>query len=323
MKVMARHGLFLTVAFLVAGGVAAAQRLQGPVAVVTTAAPVFLHPDDSMTPLRELPAETIVHVQQTRGDWLQVSFYDKQFGTRIGWMQSRVLSVHRSEPAEVGVPATATLPRDETPTRRAEPDRPAPRPADAESPRRNTPAVRGFGSFAFDKESARETFEAVLGSNSIRSFGGGVQVTNLGGGLFAEASFERSSDTGERVFVFEENVYPLGIPLTVTQTPIDVAGGWRFATRDRVTPYVGGGVTFMRYQETSDLPETDDDLDVRKTGFVAFGGVEFSVARWVHIRGEARYRHINNVLGTDGVSGELGETTLGGIGGSLKVVIGR
>ena len=189
--------------------------------------------------------------------------------------------------------------------------------------RRNTLAVRGFGSFAFDKEAARESFAAVLGSDSIRSFGGGVQVTNLVGGLFAEASFEHSSDTGERVFVYGGDTYRLGIPLQITQTPIDVAGGWRFATSDRLKPYFGGGVTFMRYQETSDLPEPDDDLDVRETGYMAFAGLEVMAARWVHIRAEGRYRHINNLLGTGGASGEFGETTLGGIGGSLKIVIGR
>jgi opacity protein-like surface antigen len=326
MKVITKRTLVLMVFLLATAISSAAQRLQGPTGVVTANAPVFLRPDASRTPLRELPAKTIVYIQETRGDWVQVTFDDSQFGPRIGWMEQRFVSFRSpNPPTEADKPTTATRPPVAAPAARSEPDPPAPQPADVEPPRsrRDPLAVRGFGSFAFDKETARESFAAVLGSDSIRSFGGGVQVTNLVGGLFAEASFERSSDTGERVFVFGENVYGLGIPLRITQTPFDVAGGWRFAASERFKPYVGAGVTFMRYEETSDLPEADDDLDARETGYMAFAGLEIRAARWVHIRGEGRYRHIDNLLGAGGASGEFGETTLGGIGGSLKIVIGR
>ena len=326
MKVIARHALVLIVFTLATETSTAAQRLQGPIGVVTANAPIYLLPDRSRTPLRELPAKTIVYVQETRGDWVQVTFDDSQFGPRMGWMERRFVAVRSPNPATpADEPATAPRPPVQAPEARGEPDRSTSRPADVEPPRsrRDPLAVRGFGSFAFDKATARESFMAILGSDSIRSFGGGVQVTNLVGGLFAEASFEHTSDTGERVFVFEEDVYRLGIPLRITQTPIDVTGGWRFVASDRLKPYLGGGVTFMRYEETSDLPEPDDDLDVRETGYIAFAGIEVMAARWLHIRAEGRYRHIDNLLGTGGASGEFGETTLGRIGGSLKIVIGR
>ena len=326
MKGMAMHSLLLMGLILASATTSAAQSLRGPTGVVTTEAPVFALPDASRVPLRKLPANTTVYIQDTRGGWLQVTFSDSQFGPRIGWMEQRFVSVHAPSPAaETDKPPVRAVPPAKAPVANAEPDRPAPPHPGSESPRstRKALGLRGFGSFAFDKEAARESFAAILGSDSIRSFGGGVQVTNLVGGLFAEAAFEHSSETGERVFVFEDDVYKLGIPLEITQTPIDLAGGWRFDTSDRFKPYLGAGVTFMRYQETSDLPEPDDDVDVREMGYMAFAGLEVMAARWVHIRGEARYRRIDNVLGDGGASGEFGETTLGGIGGSLKIVIGR
>ena len=164
---------------------------------------------------------------------------------------------------------------------------------------------------------------AVLGADALRSWGAGVQVANLWRGLFAEAAVERSSDTGERAFVYGGEIYKLGIPLRVTQTPLDVAGGWRFVTKSGITPFVGGGLTFMRYEETSDLPEPEDDLDSREMGYIALGGLEVRASRWVHIRAEIRYRRINNILGIAGASGEFSETELGGVGGSFKIVLGR
>ena len=64
MKVMAKHALVLMVSILATATLSAAQSLQGPSGVVTNSAPVFLLPDASRTPLRELPAKTIVYIQE-------------------------------------------------------------------------------------------------------------------------------------------------------------------------------------------------------------------------------------------------------------------
>ena len=114
--------------------------------------------------------------------------------------------------------------------------------------------LRVFGTFAVDRMAATESFDAVTGSPVILGYGGGVQVTNLWGGLFVEASVERSAADGERVFVDDDEVFPLGIPLEITMTPIDAVVGWRSA-QGRVKPFVGGGATFFGYRETSDFAD--------------------------------------------------------------------
>ena len=182
--------------------------------------------------------------------------------------------------------------------------------------------LRVFGTFAVDRMAATESFDAVTGSPVILGYGGGVQVTNLWGGLFVEASVERSAADGERVFVHDDEVFPLGVPLEITMTPIDAVVGWRSA-QGRVKPFVGGGATFFGYRETSDFAENGDDVDESKVGFVIMGGAEVALARWIHLRGDLRYRQVNDVLGVAGVSAAFDEDRLGGFGAAVKLVIGR
>ncbi len=170
---------------------------------------------------------------------------------------------------------------------------------------------------------ATDSFTAITGSDSVGSFGGGVQVTNLWRGLFAEVSVERASVDGERVFVHGGEVFSLGIPLKLTTRPVDVIGGWRSQAVGRYTTFVGAGMTFVSYEETSDFADADENVNEHYRGIVALGGVEVYVWRWVHVRGEVRYRRVYDVLGIGGVSAEFGETRLGGFGGGLKVVVGR
>jgi hypothetical protein len=56
-------------------------------AVLTADAPVFLRPDSSLTPLRQLPSNTRLRVLEEAGDWLRVEFDDRQFGRRVGYVQ--------------------------------------------------------------------------------------------------------------------------------------------------------------------------------------------------------------------------------------------
>ena len=126
----------------------------------------------------------------------------------------------------------------------------------------------------------------------------------------------------ERVFVFDNEIFPLGIPLKIKQLPLDLTGGWRFPLGP-VTPFAGGGVTFLRYDETSDFADDEERIREWNTGFVALAGVEVRVASNVHVRGDVRYRRLNDAIGVGGVSEEFGESTLGGTGISLKVVFGR
>ena len=182
--------------------------------------------------------------------------------------------------------------------------------------------MRVFGGGAFNRMSANESFDAVAGSATVWSYGGGLQVINLWRGLFIEGAVERSTVDGERVFVFGDEVFPLGIPLKVTMLPIDAVLGWRFG-HSRITSYLGGGLTVFTYEETSDFADADENLDKQYLGFVVMGGVEVSATRWLHLRGDLRYRQANDALGVGGVSAQFDEDRLGGFGVGLHLVVGR
>ena len=279
---------------------------------VSVAGPVFLLPDATRTPLRTLPVGTIVRIGEIRGDWVQVTFNDGALGARTGWMERKFLTIGPTKEAPPPAKPPAVLP----PSAQT---RPRPVPARAVEPVRG----RAFGSVMFDWMSASESFNAITGDDRVTSYGGGVQAVNAWRGLFVEASVEYSKLDGERVFVLDDEVFPLGIPLEIEMLPIDIVGGWRQKVANRVYAYGGGGVTLLFYKETSEFADEDENIDERYTGFVVMGGVEVGIAKWVHARGEVRFRSISDVLGVGGVSEAFDETTLGGVGFGVKVVFGR
>jgi opacity protein-like surface antigen len=148
-------------------------------------------------------------------------------------------------------------------------------------------------------------------------------VTNLWRSVFADVAASQTSLDGERVFIDDAGtVFELGIPLEVTMRPIDVAAGWRFGF-GRVSPYVGAGVTFLTYGETSDLSEGGEDVDESGTGALVLGGVDVQVWRWVFAGGEVRYRRVSGILGEGGVSAHFGEDNAGGVSAAVRISIGR
>jgi hypothetical protein len=282
------------------------------VGVVNVAAPIFLRPDASRTPLRVLDPGTRLEILDVQEDWIQARFPDANLGPRVGWIERRAVTIRGPEPAPVEVPGKA-------PAKPPQPAKPAVKPPVPYGPL----GVRGFATLAFDRMLAEDSFEAITGSSALTSFGGGVQVTNIWQGLFAEVSAERSSADGERVFVDNGDVFPLGIPLEVTTTSTDIVGGWRWRPVGRYTGFAGGGITFVSYEETSDFAGGDEDVDERQQGFVLLGGVEVAITPWLHLRGEMRYRQVNDILGVGGVSAEFDENKLGGFGGGVKLAVGK
>lgn len=276
-------------------------------AVVSTAGPVYVLPDDSRTPLATLAVGTRLIVGQVQGEWVQVTFPDPALGPRTGWMRRDLVTMSALLPA----------PQERDPVPRARP------PAKPALPVEPGPSARLFGGVAVTQMAAAQSFQAITGSERLLSYGGGIQGVNLWRGLFAEVAVDRSSVDGERVFVFDDEVFALGIPLTIKTTSIDVVGGWRVALGGRVTPYGGAGVTFLRYEETSDFAGEDEDMNERAPGFVGFGGLEVTVARGVHLAGEVRYRRVKDVLGGAGVSAHYGEDAFGGAAGVVRVIVGR
>ena len=61
-----------------------------PTGVITAAAPVFLLPDATRTPLRTLPAGTAVKILEEKGNWIRVEF--RTGSTEPGWATWSVVS---------------------------------------------------------------------------------------------------------------------------------------------------------------------------------------------------------------------------------------
>ena len=79
--------------------------------------------------------------------------------------------------------------------------------------------------------------------------------------------------------------FGLGITLTATITPLEVAGGYRFKLpgSPRLVPYVGAGVGSYGYNETSEFSDASENVDTRHTGYLAVGGAEFRLHRWIGV----------------------------------------
>jgi len=186
-------------------------------------------------------------------------------------------------------------------------------------------SFRPFGEVAFEHFAAKDTFESVLGSANGWFYGGGLQIT-IRDRFYVDLAGSHFKKDGDRVFRDSSgNVYNLGIPLTVTLTPFELVGGYRFHLhRHRwLVPYVGAGPGWYRYRETSGFAQAGDDIDTRHIGFVAHGGAEFRVHRWIGLAADVQYTHVPGILGTSGLSASLGENDLGGIAGRFKIVVGK
>jgi hypothetical protein len=183
--------------------------------------------------------------------------------------------------------------------------------------------VRGFGVVAQDWFTASSTFKAVLGSGSGTEYGGGLSFTEGPG--FLDISARRFKKDGERVFVTDSGtVFPLGIPTSVTMTPLDITAGWRFRPLfRRVRPYLGAGYTRLTYEESADFAQDGDNVKESFNGFHVLAGGEVRFGRLVGFAGEVAWTSIADALGDAGASKAFGETNLGGTSARLKLVIGR
>jgi opacity protein-like surface antigen len=202
----------------------------------------------------------------------------------------------------------------------AQPRTPVTRPA-AES----TVRVRGVVEAGGRTFTASESFDAVLGSHAGPLFGAGADVL-VGRTLFVSFGVSRFQKDGERVVVAGGEAFPNGIATTISIVPIEVSAGWRFAKPGRtVIPYLGGGVGWHRYKETSDFAAADEDASSRRTGFQLLGGAEWRASRWLGVAGEAVWMSVPNAFpgGATSAAGVLGEDDLGGAVFRVKVLIGR
>jgi opacity protein-like surface antigen len=198
------------------------------------------------------------------------------------------------------------------------------RPAQPAASTAQSVAVRGFADIGALSFTAAESFEAVLGSRTGTLFGGGGEVV-LPQGIFASLRASRFQKSGERVFVFEDETFGLGIETTIRVTPIEITGGYRFGGTSRVVPYVGGGFGWHRFEETSEFATDDENVDETHSGYHLLGGAEVRVARWFGVGGEVQWTTVPDALGQDpnGASAAFDETNLGGVAFRVKFVVGR
>ena len=176
------------------------------------------------------------------------------------------------------------------------------------------PGFAAFGLFDYEQMAASDTFNAIFDKSSLTGFGFGAEGVNLYGGLFARVTFSRSSDTGSRVAIIDNQPVSLNIPLELTLTTTEAAGGWRFAM-DRLrkyNAYGGAGVLFVSFKETSQFAESGDEDKETFTGYDFFGGIDATLAKYLFAGAEVQYRIVPNALGEGGASQDFGETDLGG-----------
>ena len=188
-------------------------------------------------------------------------------------------------------------------------------------------AVRGFGDIGITWFSAADAFDAVFGSATGTFFGGGAEVV-LPSRVFAGVRFSRFEKSGERVFVSDGEVFPLGIDLTASIAPIELSGGYRFSGTGRpggVIPYIGGGIGWHKYKESSEFAGTGEDIDDTFTGYHVLGGAEFRLGRWFGVAGEAQWTSVPDAFDDDSSSAaaEFDEHNLGGFALRVKFVVGR
>jgi opacity protein-like surface antigen len=181
--------------------------------------------------------------------------------------------------------------------------------------------ARGYGRVGWEWFLASDSFDAILDQNGGVFYGGGGQV--IFKQLFVDVSVERFEKTGERVFVHDGEVFRLGIPDTITMTPITVSAGWRFPTAGGYVVYIGGGAGSVSFQEVADFAEPGENVDERFTSFHGLIGLEYAAARWLFLATEFRYTSVPDALGAPGVSADFDESNLGGYGLAVKVLVGR
>jgi len=184
--------------------------------------------------------------------------------------------------------------------------------------------LRAFGHFEWQMMAATDTFEAITGKSTLTGVGGGVEVQRLWRGVFARAAVSRMSQSGERIFVFDNIVFPLGVPLDITMTPMELAAGWRFnpiGSRG-IVGYLGAGGMFLNYNESSPSDASGEEVSERYNGFLVFGGVEVPVWRFVTAGAEVGWRKVE-LPDPGGAMGALGEQDLGGVIMRVMVSIRR
>jgi opacity protein-like surface antigen len=194
----------------------------------------------------------------------------------------------------------------------------------AAAPRHSPPphfGIRGYGEAAYTWFTAADSFKAIFDTSGGFFYGGGAQV--YFGPIYVDVGVSRFEKTGERAFVFEGDVFQVGIPDRITMTPFVVTAGYRFPAAARSVPYLGGGVGSLKFEETSDFADPGENVSDSFTSYHAVGGVEYAATRWLFVSGEVGYAWVPDALGAPGIAADFDESDLGGFSVAVKVLVGR
>jgi len=138
--------------------------------------------------------------------------------------------------------------------------------------------------------------------------------------------------TGQRVFVFQNQVFKLNEPDTITVTPLQLSAAYRFVgqtpnavTRPRFTPYAGGGIGWYRFSETSPHSSSDEDETTTHTGYHVLAGVETPLRKWMAAAVDAQWALVPNAFGDSAtsVASLYDEHDLGGFTLTFRIILGQ
>jgi hypothetical protein len=139
--------------------------------------------------------------------------------------------------------------------------------------------------------------------------------------VFLQGSLDRQRRTGERVFVFENEVFPLGLDTTLALTPITLTAGYS-VPYGTLLPYVGGGGGRYYVSEKSEFAGPGDNVTRQFMSYHVLGGIEWRYNRLLSVAGEGQFTHVPGAL-DGGVAPFFNETNLGGFELRLRVLVGR
>jgi len=264
-----------------------------------------------------VPVGTTIEVLGQEGDYYRVLLPVDARGVRLaGFLAMADVALVGSPPAAGKQPAR---PPSAGPAR--QPSKPGSKTVPAKRSAWSPVTVRLFVDVGYTAFRAKSSFDAIFGTSSAMFPGGGGEV-GFGRHLFVRVGGARSRLTGGRAFVFDDEVFPVGIEETLTLTPIDVTAGWALTPSGRMKPYVGGGAGVLKYDERSSGADADENVSRSFTSYHVLGGVEYRLWRQIALAGEFKYSMVPNGLGDGGVSQVFGDTDLGGASVHLKLLVG-
>lgn len=251
-------------------------------------------------------AGTVFEVVSRQGDWFEVELPGGPDAPPTG-----MIAVSRVEVIGGGSVPSAPSPR-RAPQRR--PGAPAARRPAAPSP------WYGFATLGYGRFTASDSVDAVTGSPFGLWYGAGARY-QYRNGFFVEGAVEHYRKTGQRVFVFDGTVFPLGIDNRIAITPLMGTAGYTLRLGS-LRPYVGGGAGAYLYRETSDAADDADNVREAHLAYRGLAGVQWPVGTGMAAGVEVVYTTVPDAL-AGGAAAAFNETDLGGIQVRGRLVFGR